>query len=138
MISHCVRNHSAAKTPTLQKFAAEDTTLSTINAAGETVTVPVKAETRITIHVVGLHYNRAVCFHSQSKAAKNCLLQPVTGMIHTLSGRVDSSETGLGMLSYHLVGAQGPVWADGEYNLTIRTVSSVKLIHNILCSGSSK
>ena len=109
-----------------------------MNAAGETVTVPVPADTRITIHVVGLHYNRTACFHSKSKAAENSLLQPVTGMIHTLSSRVDSLVTGPGMHSYRLVGAQGPVWADGEYNLTIRTVSSVKLIHNILRPGSSK
>lgn len=44
--------------PVIQKLAAEDTVLSTVNAAGETVTVPIPAGAGIGIHTPGLHYNR--------------------------------------------------------------------------------
>ncbi|KAI0763709.1 cytochrome P450 [Irpex lacteus] len=43
--------------PVIQKLAAEDTVLSTVNAAGETVTVPIPAGAGIGIHTPGLHYN---------------------------------------------------------------------------------
>lgn len=44
--------------PVIQKVAAEDTVLSTVNAAGEAVTVPIPAGAGIGIHTPGLHYNR--------------------------------------------------------------------------------
>ncbi|KAJ3552189.1 hypothetical protein NM688_g4282 [Phlebia brevispora] len=43
------------------KYAAEDTTLVTKNAAGDNVIVPVPNGSEITIHVPGLHYNHYVC-----------------------------------------------------------------------------
>ncbi|KAJ3552928.1 hypothetical protein NM688_g3893 [Phlebia brevispora] len=39
------------------KYAAEDTTLTTVNSAGEKVTVPIPAGSPISLHVAGLHYN---------------------------------------------------------------------------------
>ena len=44
--------------PGVPKYAAEDTTFTTTNFAGETVVVPVPKDTSITLHVAGLHYNR--------------------------------------------------------------------------------
>lgn len=41
----------------IPKYAAEDTTLSTVNAAGEKVIVPVPQGSDIGIHVAALHYN---------------------------------------------------------------------------------
>ena len=56
-------NNLFSETPTLHKFAAEDTTLSTVNTTGETVLVPVPAGTRIMMHIAGLHYNREFYCH---------------------------------------------------------------------------
>ena len=39
-------------------MAAEDTTFTTLNAAGENIIVPVPQGTEIELHVAGLHYNR--------------------------------------------------------------------------------
>ncbi|KAI0093992.1 614/534 cytochrome P450, partial [Irpex rosettiformis] len=61
-LSHCLaflyetlRLFPAA--PNIPKVATEDTMLSTVDAAGETVTVPVPAGTPIVLHTPGLHYN---------------------------------------------------------------------------------
>lgn len=40
------------------KYAAEDSTLMTRNAAGEKVAVPVPRGSSLSLHVCGLHYNR--------------------------------------------------------------------------------
>ena len=44
----------------IPKYAAEDTTLVTKNAAGDNVVVPIPAGASIGIHVPGLHYNREI------------------------------------------------------------------------------
>ena len=43
---------------TIPKKCAEDTTLTTTNAAGEKVVIPVAKGSGITLHTPGLHYNR--------------------------------------------------------------------------------
>lgn len=43
----------------IPKVSAEDTALTTQNSAGETVIVPIPQGTSITLHVAGVHYNRA-------------------------------------------------------------------------------
>ncbi|KAG5731294.1 putative cytochrome P450, partial [Termitomyces sp. T112] len=43
--------------PSIPKFSAEDTTLSTIDAEGNKVVVPVPRDAIISINVAGLHYN---------------------------------------------------------------------------------
>jgi hypothetical protein len=59
-VAHMVleKPQSVLQVVDIPKVAAEDTTLSTKNNAGETVTVPIPAGTRIVIHTPGLHHNR--------------------------------------------------------------------------------
>ena len=42
----------------IPKYSAEDTTLVIGNAAGETTLLAIPAGSRVTVNVVGLHYNR--------------------------------------------------------------------------------
>lgn len=47
-------------------MSAEDTTLTTTNAAGEPVVVPVPKGTAVNLHSIALHYNRAFLLSSLS------------------------------------------------------------------------
>lgn len=49
---------SVPKINEIPKISAEDTTLSTTNAQGETLVVPVPKGSMIGINVPGIHYNR--------------------------------------------------------------------------------
>ena len=44
--------------PGIPKYSAEDTSLVVGNGTGETTVFPIPANTKITIDVPGLHYNR--------------------------------------------------------------------------------
>ena len=51
-------NHCPLQIINIPKVCDEDTTLTTSNAAGEKLTIPVPKGTRIIIDSPGLHYNR--------------------------------------------------------------------------------
>lgn len=51
-------NYCTSQVVNIPKLSAEDTTLTTSNAAGEKLTIPVPKGTRLLIDTPGLHYNR--------------------------------------------------------------------------------
>ena len=55
----------------IPKYSAEDTTLVVGNGAGETTTLAIPAGSRVTVDVVGLHYNRKT--HLARQARPGCL-----------------------------------------------------------------
>lgn len=58
-------------------MSAEDTTLTTTNAAGEPVVVPVPKGTAVNLHSIALHYNRALLLqfavHWADDAHRSCI-----------------------------------------------------------------
>lgn len=47
--------------PDIPKRSATDTTLTTVNAAGERASVSIPKGADVTLHTAGLHYNRGSC-----------------------------------------------------------------------------
>ena len=65
----------------IAKVAATDTTLTTTNAAGERVTVPIPKGSGIALHVPGLHFNREPMLRSK---VINRSLTPSIGFVSAL------------------------------------------------------
>lgn len=59
LIFCCIKSSLAVvQAVTVPKLSAEDTTLTTINAAGEKVTVPVPKGTQVNVFLIAMHFDR--------------------------------------------------------------------------------
>lgn len=99
----------------IPKVATEDTALTTQDAAGNKVIVPVPQGATVVLDVAALHYNRTssdyvfidVCHNSTPD------LQPGTGRIPMRLSLNASMATGLGTRSFRLAMVRAPVWVGG-------------------------
>jgi len=91
LVSIIVGDRFLTQVMAIPKYSAEDTTLVVGNEAGETTVLAIPAGSRVTVDVVGLHYNRET--HLVRRAYPGCLrrvTQHGTGTTRTLSNQKGS------------------------------------------------